>query len=372
MIAIPTSLGRYPRVLLTTDTAGGVWTYAMELASALEGEGLGVTLAALGQEPSPGQRRDAELRGLPLRSFRCRLPWMADPWSEVSAAGAWLLTLAQEVEADVVHLNEPVLAALAWPVPTVAVGHSCVLSWWEAVRGEPAPAQWGPYREAMRAGLAAADAVVAPSRAMLEALRRHYGTRHGLAIPNGRSAGRLGPEAKAGYVLVATRLWDEAKNARALDRAAAGLCWPVYAAGETISPDGQAMRLDNLTLLGPLDRRRLARWMSRAAIFALPAKYEPFGLSILEAALAGCALVLGDIPSLREHWDGVAIFVAPDDPALLRLALRSLIEDPQLRHTLAMRARRRALGYSARRMALAYLRVYDAVLTRKQATACAS
>ncbi len=32
----------------------------------------------------------------------------------------------------------------------------------------------------------------------------------------------------------------------------------------------------------------------------LPARYEPFGLSVLEAALSGCALVLGDIPSLRE------------------------------------------------------------------------
>ena len=35
----------------------------------------------------------------------------------------------------------------------------------------------------------------------------------------------------------------------------------------------------------------------------LPARYEPFGLSILEAALSGCALVLGDLPSLRELWD---------------------------------------------------------------------
>ena len=74
------------RVLLTTDTAGGVWTYAMELAAALEGERLHVTLAALGWEPSQAQRQDAELRGLPLRSFRCRLPWMVDPWGDVVQA----------------------------------------------------------------------------------------------------------------------------------------------------------------------------------------------------------------------------------------------------------------------------------------------
>ena len=372
MISPAPSPDRIRRVLLTADTAGGVWTYAMELASALEGQGLRVTIAALGQEPSSSQREDAELRGLPLRSFRCRLPWMADPWSDLSSAGRWLLALAREIDADVVHLNEPVLAAHDWPVATVAVAHSCVLSWWEAVRGEPAPARWSRYREAMRAGLAAADAVVAPSHPMLAALYRHYGTPRGRAIPNGRAPDGLGPGAKDCYVLTATRLWDEAKNVDALNQAAIGMSWPVYAAGETASPDGRVAALDNLTLLGHLDQRQLAGWMSRAPIFALPAKYEPFGLSILEAALAGCALVLGDIPSLREHWDGVAIFVPPNDPAVLRLALRSLIEDPRLRHTLAMRARRRALGYSARRMALAYLGAYDAAGARREATACAS
>lgn len=359
------------RVLLTTDTAGGVWNYSMELAAALEREGVAVTLAALGAETSAGQRRDAELRGLPLRSFRCRLPWMPEPWDDVRAAGRWLRTLADEVEAEVVHFNEPVFAALEWAAPTLVVVHSCVLSWWEAVLGEPAPAAWDRYRDAMRAGLAAAQGVVAPSRAMLGAVRRHYGIGNGRAIPNGRDPAGLQPETKDAYVLTAGRLWDRAKNAGALDRAAAGLAWPVYAAGPAASPDGHRVSLTHVSPLGPLDPPRLAGWMARAAIFALPARYEPFGLSVLEAALAGCALVLGDIPSLREHWDGIAVFVPPDDAELLRLALTSLIEDPQLRHTLAMRARRRALGFSAGRMARAYLTEYDAILAGREA-ACAS
>jgi glycosyltransferase involved in cell wall biosynthesis len=296
---------------------------------------------------------------------------MPQPWEDVSAAGRWLRALADEVDASVVHLNEPVLAALEWSAPTLVVAHSCVLSWWEAVLGEPAPPAWDRYREAMRAGLAAAQGVVAPSRAMLGAVRRHYGVRHGRAIPNGREPAGLQPETKHAYVLTAGRLWDRAKNAGALDRAAAGLAWPVYAAGPSASPDGNTVSLTHVSPLGHLDPRRLAGWMARAAIFALPARYEPFGLSVLEAALAGCALVLGDIPSLREHWDGIAVFVPPDDAELLRVALTSLIEDPQLRHTLAMRARRRALGFSARRMARAYLTEYDAILAGREA-ACAS
>jgi glycogen synthase len=371
MIRVPATR-RPPRVLLTTDTAGGVWTYAMQLATALEREGAAVTLAALGPDLSGAQRRDAELRGLPLRSFRCRLPWMADPWADLEAAGRWLLALADETRADVVHLNEPVLAALGWSAPTVAVLHSCVLSWWEAVRGEPAPETWGRYRETMLAGLAAADVVVAPSSAMLASARRHYGVRQGRVVANGVESPALRAGAKEELILTATRLWDPAKNVVALDRAAAAVRWPAYAAGEAVSPDGSTESFEHLGLLGHLDRRQLDGWMTRAAIFALPARYEPFGLSILEAALAGCALVLGDIASLREHWDGVAIFVPPDDDELLRLALRSLIDDPRLRHTLAMRARRRALGYSARPMALAYLSAYEAARARRESVACAS
>ena len=66
----------------------------------------------------------------------------------------------------------------------------------------------------------------------------------------------------------------------------------------------------------------LARKMAEASIYALPARYEPFGLSALEAALSGCALVLGDIPSLREIWGPAAIYVPADDKVgALRAAL---------------------------------------------------
>lgn len=359
--------------LLTTDTVGGVWTHTMELATALEAEGVSVIVAALGSEPSPEQMAEAELRELELHHRRCRLPWMPDPWGDVESAGRWLVALAGEAGVDVVHLSEPVFGALDWPAPTICVGHSCVLSWWESVLGEAAPATWERYRGAMRKGLAAASAVVAPSRAMLECLGRHYRVRGGHAIPNGRDPAGLTPGLKDAFVLTAGRLWDRGKNVSTLDAAAVGLPWPVYAAGESVSPDGQ--QTSSFMALRPLGRLappQLAAWMSRASVFALPARYEPFGLSVLEAALAGCALVLGDIPSLRENWDGVAVFVPPDDADLLRLALTALIEDARLRQTLAMRARRRALGFSARRMALAYLDVYGTVLARREEPACAS
>lgn len=109
----------------------------------------------------------------------------------------------------------------------------------------------------------------------------------------------------------------------------------------------------------------MMRWLGRAALFALPARYEPFGLSALEAGLAGCALVLGDIPSLREVWGDAAYFVPPEEPEALRQALVKLSGDLAARIELAVRARRRALEYSPARQAAGYLAVYEAARARR-------
>jgi len=102
----------------------------------------------------------------------------------------------------------------------------------------------------------------------------------------------------------------------------------------------------------------LAVWLGSAAIFALPARYEPFGLSALEAGLAGCALVLGDIPSLREVWDDDAVFVPPEQPHVLAEVLQCLALDVSWRDLMARRARARALQYTPERMAQAYMALY--------------
>lgn len=366
------------KVLMTADTVGGVWTYAIDLSRALGHQGTEVVLATMGGPASDDQRREAQsIPTVELYESEYRLPWMDNPWEEVTAAGDWLLDLASRVVPDLVHVNDPVHAWFAWDAPVVAVGHSCVLSWWKAVWHEPAPAEWNRYQAEMARGLARANAVVAPSAWMLQQLRRYYGVGTGRIIPNGREPGPAEPGSKAPMVFAAGRVWDPAKNLMALDDIAEGLQWPVYVAGDPRHPaGGQRLKADHVHLLGKLSACEISSWLLQAAIYAFPARYEPFGLSVLEAALAGCALVLGDLPTLREQWDGRAVFVDPDEPAMLQLAIESLIDDPDLRSALAMRARRHALTLSARRMALGYQSLYSELIAQRkpdvEVPACAS
>ena len=66
---------------------------------------------------------------------------------------------------------------------------------------------------------------------------------------------------------------------------------------------------------------------------------------MLEAAQAGCALVLSDIATFRELWAGAAMFVPPGDPAGLAAALTKLLHDPAERERLSAAARVRADRY---------------------------
>ena len=363
-------MGDRPSVLLTADTVGGVWTYAVELARALLGAGVRVHLATMGAPLAAGQR--AQLTGLDaltLHESRYALEWMPQPWAEVDAAGDWLLALERELRPTVVHLNQFAFGALPFRAPTVLVAHSCVLSWWQAVHGCSAPAEWGTYRSRIAAGLAGAGLVAAPTLWMLQTLRTHYGyAGAGVALPNGRDPGLFPPGAKRPLVFAAGRFWDAAKNLAVLDAVAADLPWPVRVAGSLRSPDGREVRPANVQALGVLDGQALARELGAASIYALPARYEPFGLSILEAALAGCALVLGDLPSLRETWGEAAVYVPPDDPAALRSQLQRLIARPDERSRLAAAARARALQFTPARMAAAVLQAYAALSPRFQPT----
>jgi glycogen synthase len=356
------------RLLLTTDTVGGVWTYALELARGLAPHGVDVLLATMGAPLSPAQRAEAAaLSNVELAESTYKLEWMDDPWDDVRRAGDWLLELEQSYRPDLVHLNGYAHGSLPWSAPVMVVAHSCVLSWWQAVKREPAPSTWDRYRQAVADGLHDADLVVAPSRAMLDAVGHHYGPlRRARAIYNARDPGPYRRATrtcrKERIVLAAGRLWDEAKNIAALDAIAARLRWPVYVAGDERHPNGAEAHLGRVRPLGKLPPEQLAQWLGRASIYALPARYEPFGLSALEAAFAGCALVLGDIPSLREVWGDAAVYIPPDDREALAVAINDLIADPRYRADMAARAGERAERYTPERMASEYVNAYRELL----------
>src|ERR1044072_393622 len=83
------------RILMTADTVGGVWTYALELTRALQPYNVEVLLAIMGPSLNTSQQNDARsLSNLSLFKSNYKLEWMPECWPDVKRAGDWLLHLA--------------------------------------------------------------------------------------------------------------------------------------------------------------------------------------------------------------------------------------------------------------------------------------
>lgn len=366
-------------VLVTADTVGGVWTYARELVTGLVRRGVRVTLVSFGEIPTPDQSKWLEsVRGVDFRATAFRLEWMQEAREDLNASSEFLQAIIEEVRPDVLHLNQFAYGALDLDIPRIVVAHSDVVSWWASVKGEvPQDVPWMDwYREVVQRGLEQATAVVAPSRWMLDNIRRYYcEPRAGSVIYNGRSPVLFNPHiSKEQSILSVGRLWDSGKQVSLLLRGDAGM--PITIAGTEQHPDevyreGSPFALvdrDRIHMLGQQSEGQLRHLYGRAAIYAATSRYEPFGLAPLEAALSRCALVMNDIPSFREIWGDAACYFEANDQTSLFEMLNRLVFDRELRLTHANLAYNRARQYfNADRMVDQYLNLYQKLGARTQA-----
>jgi glycosyltransferase involved in cell wall biosynthesis len=353
------------RILIEIDASTGLWRYGLDLARGLARLGHEPVLALTGAAASDEQIRSAAaIPGLRLVDTGLALGPLAGDESATAQAAEAIAALGAEVEADLVQLNRPDLAAFGgFGRPVVAVQHNCLAAWWEAIEGGALPADLARRTAIVRAGLHAADLVVAPSAAFGAAVRRRHGLdRPPRTVHHGRSPLAVPEGAPHDFVFTAGRLWDEGKNLGLLDSAAGRLAVPVRAAGPLSAPGGAQVAFDNIHCLGPLSEAELGRWLAARPVFVSAALYEPFGLAVLDAASAGCPLILSDIPTFRELWDEVAIFVDPRDEDGFTRAIAALVGDDFERAVLGRAAKERARLYTPDAMAAQMASLYRSLL----------
>jgi len=366
-------------VLVTADTVGGVWIYARELVTGLARRGVRVTLVSFGEIPSPSQCAWMEgLRGIDFRPTAFRLEWMQEADQDVEQSTQFLLSVIRECKPDVLHLSQFCYGALPVDIPRIVVAHSDVVSWWVAVHGEePRETKWMRwYRDTVTRGLSGATAVVAPSRWMLDTIGAHYGEpRIGIVVYNGRNPGLFNPHCEKDDLLVSVgRLWDSAKQVSLLLECDQKV--PVAIAGPDRHPDEArgarpafpARR--HMQFRGEHTEAQLSSLYSRASMYAATSRYEPFGLSPLEAAFSRCAIIANDIPSLHEIWGEAACYFRYNDAADLARTIERLQRDREQRLTYANLAYNRARQrYTAERMVDDYFGLYESLVPTGAAVA---
>jgi len=363
-------------VLVTADTLSGVWTYTQELVTGLVSSGVRVTLVSIGDIPLPEQTSWMDnLPGLDYRPTAFRLDWMADGEQDFKDSSTYLSALIKELKPDLLHLNQLGYGSLPVKTPRIVVAHGDLISWWKAVHGhEPGESRWLRwYRNAVTEGVLRADVVVGSSVWMLESVRNLYTRpRRDTVVYNGRNPVSFNPYvSKNDSVLAVGRLLDAGKQVSLLTQHTHPLpvCIvnsdePVPEPNVFISADVKLEAHEScVSLKGAQTPAQLRMLYSRAAIFAATSRYEPLGLTALEAALSRCAIVANDIPLFRELWGDAAIYFQANDAASLAAVIRRLHDQRDLCRGYAARAYQRAREcFTAKRMVDDYLRLYARTL----------
>jgi glycosyltransferase involved in cell wall biosynthesis len=363
------------RILITTDTIGGVWTFTRELTTGLLEAGCEIVLVSLGRLPNQQQQQWIDDTRWRYRShfhsiaYNASLEWMQNNESSYNHPAQSLLQLIEEFRVDLLHCNQFCFGALPIGLPKVITAHSDVLSWANACRADKLEdSDWlRRYRSLVSNGLAGAQAIVAPTHWMLSAVGETFDLpRNRRIISNGRSIPDPPPRSRKLQAITAGRLWDEAKNICVLGQISSPI--PLLVAGDT-SCDGVSAppALGTVRMLGPLTGEALLEMFHESELYICTSRYEPFGLAPLEAALCGCAILASDIPSLREVWKDGALYF--HDATSLSTLLCTLQSDKELLTRAKARSSLQAQIYSRERMTSSYLALFRQVLAHHKEVA---
>lgn len=294
---------------------GGVQQLCLDLAHHLRLAGDDVALVGPGRSPDPGFRSVGE--ATTVRANRSRVPMALNP----RAVNATVRALA---DVDVVHIHEPLVPLVGWAAlsvsaPTVVTFHAD-------------PAKW--TRRLYRAGswlglrLLRNTTITAVSRVAASALPPRWGPDE--VVPNAISVAdyHSGGDREPYRVVFLGR--DEPR--KGLDVLLAA--WPrirqaqpraellVMGASRHTGPDG-------VTFLGSVTEEAKKRHLASARFFVAPnLGGESFGIVLIEAMAAGCAVVASDLDAFAAVVGDAGRLVPVGDSEALATELIALMSDP--------------------------------------------
>jgi phosphatidylinositol alpha-mannosyltransferase len=260
---------------------------------------------------------------------------------------------------DVLHVHEPLIpvvgpAALRGDRPVVATFHASPPAW-VARAYRSGPPRWLRERWFRETVLTAVSAEAAKGPLSLGPVA---------IIPNGLDIASYQPQIEKVPGRVAFLGRDEPRKGLAILKAA----WPLVVSrhrGAVLTVIGADPHPDqdpgqNVEHVGRVDETEKRRRLGEASIMVAPnLGGESFGLVIVEAMAAGCAVVASDIPAFRAVAGGAAELVPPGDPAVLADAIARLLSDPVAIEALGSAGRERARDFDWSRVLPQYRACYQ-------------
>ena len=348
------------------DEPGGVQAHVLDLAQTLIARGHEVRV--LGPASEDTQLPDFVTRGgpavaVPYNGSVARLslgPHMRRVTRQFIALG----------EFDVLHVHEPnatsfSLAALRYADgPIVATYHASAASSVALKAALPI----------LRANLEKISGGIAVSEMARRWQVEQVGT-DPVVIPNGVDTSRFAAhcgepnDSREVEIVFLGRLDEPRKGLEVLLAGVGKLKSPEGSLRVTVMGDGAERSHPGVEFMGRVTEEEKARVLGRADIYVAPnTGGESFGIVLVEAMAAGCAVVASDLEAFAAVVDAQSdtpaglLFPIGDADGLAR-QVQLLIDDPRTRNTLITAGKRRAALYDWERVASQVLAVYETVAT---------
>lgn len=194
-------------------------------------------------------------------------------------------------------------------------------------------------------------------------------------IPNGFTPGPTQNLEKRNMILVVARLFRR-KGVHFFIDAVRDLetDWDIVVAGD--GPNANELKRQaagmkhRVKFVGFVDKTTLRGLYEQARIMVFPSLQENFPMVLLEAMDAGCAVVTTDADGCAEVVKDSGIVVPKANASAIRLALRSLIDNPSLVNNLGKKALDRVTGFRWPRLAGMYIDCFEKVLRGSNLRPC--
>jgi phosphatidylinositol alpha-mannosyltransferase len=292
------------------------------------------------------------------------------PIAASSTATKRTIAALRDVRPDVVHLHEPAVpgpslsSLMGCDLPMVGTFHSS---------GDVLPAEWmKPPLKGLMQRLAVAVAV---SDAAAETADECYGVDDARVLWNGIDVERFAhvePVRSPVPAVLFVGRHEDRKGLGVLLDAWTGLdrdavLWVIGSGPQ--SHELRARRTPRVEWLGTVPDRELAGRLRGATVFCAPSTHgESFGIVLLEAMAARTAVVASAIDGYSNvaRPRREAVLVPPGDADALCGALREVLDDAALRARLVEAGSARAASFSMRRLAEAYVELYELACTTRR------
>lgn len=353
------------KLLMTTNVKNEIWDYSVILAGALLKQiDAEILMLSFGGEPTINQKAEAESLNVKFL-FSDFSPAIFND----SEAKSLFESTVKEFNPHILHLNDCYINS-DFKKPGIFTFHNDLLNKKLCNFGINNINNYNyqdnnflKQKELINKSLNNADIIITQSRVPAEYLIKTYDLQKKIKIVyNGIDYKPYSGMRENINLLAHGNLSDRSKNISLLLNMAYKL--PDNIKLKIIGDFPPERRLPrNVEFLNNLSGEELMNVYKTSSIYIAASSYESNGISSMQAAFSGCAVLAADIPVFKELWGDCACMFEKENLNSLMKTVNNLAENRNLLEITSRNCQAKALSvYNSKRMASEYINLYKNIL----------